>query len=110
MKILVLNTRIHSVEFDVFEMPQEKGLCRGVIEKIGLDTALVTYKCRGMAEEHMTIQSVLHHKAAVDGILKIITTTAHKIIDSTDEIGAVGHRVVHGGDKYFEAVLINEEV
>ncbi|OGS19248.1 MAG: hypothetical protein A3J83_06190 [Elusimicrobia bacterium RIFOXYA2_FULL_40_6] len=110
MKILVLNTRLHSIDFDVFEMPEEIKLCKGVIEKVGMDTALVTYKCRGMAEEHMTIQSILDHKAAVDAIIKIITTTEHKIISSPEEIAAVGHRIIHGGEKYFESVLINEEV
>ncbi|MFH1667059.1 MAG: acetate kinase [Elusimicrobiota bacterium] len=110
MKILVLNTRVHSIDFDVFEMPGEEKLCGGVIEKVGLDTALVTYKCRGMTEEIMAIESILDHKAAVDAIIRIIITTEHKIINSSDEIAAVGHRIIHGGEKYFKSALIDEEV
>jgi len=104
MKILVLNSRIHSVEFEIFEMPQEKELCRGVVNRIGLETASIEYN-----QQHF-IKPVLDHKSALKNILKIIADEEIGVLDSTDEIDAIGHRVIHGGDKYFESVIITEEV
>ena len=110
MKILVLSCRVNSVEFEVFDMPQEKELCRGVVDKVGLETAHVTYKCPGMKDTISMIQPVLDHQRAVEAVLKIVSASKAGILKSTDEISGVGHRVVHGGEKYIESVLINGEV
>jgi len=104
MKILVLNSRIHSIEFEIFEMPQEKQLCRGIVDRIGLETASIEYN-----QQHF-IRPVLDHQSGLKNILKIITDEEIGVLKSTDEIDAIGHRVVHGGEKYFGSVIITEEV
>ncbi|MFH2069987.1 MAG: acetate kinase [Elusimicrobiota bacterium] len=110
MKILVLNCRVNSVEFEVFDMPKEEKLCLGVVDKIGLETAQVTYKCPGMKEPLQLIQPVLDHQRAVESVLKIVSDDKNGVAKSPNEIYGVGHRVVHGGERYFDSVLINNEV
>ncbi|MFN3966213.1 MAG: acetate/propionate family kinase [Endomicrobiia bacterium] len=103
-KILVLNCRIHSVDFEVFEMPQEKELCRGIVDKIGLQSAVVDY------QNHHFVQSILDHQSAIENIIKTITDKDIGVLKSIDEIDGIGHRVIHGGEKYFSSVIITEEV
>lgn len=109
MKILVLNCRIHSVEFELFEMPQEKELCRGVIDKIGSDDTMLYFKQADKTQIKQKVVAkgggekvaVVDHKNAVEIILKKL---------SEYKIDAVGHRIVHGGEKYFQSVVITDEV
>ncbi|OGS21477.1 MAG: hypothetical protein A2252_07105 [Elusimicrobia bacterium RIFOXYA2_FULL_39_19] len=110
MKILVLNTRVNTIDFELYEMPQEKQLCKGIVERVGMDTAMITYCTPQLKDEHIAVLSVLDHQQAVDTILKIITTSPYGVLKNTNEIDAIGHRVVHGGEKYFESVLITHEV
>lgn len=110
MKVLVLSCRIHSIEFEVFQMPGEKELCRGTIDKIGLETAVVNYHVCGRKEGEVFIKPALGHNDAVEVILNIITNKLSGVAKSTDELIAVGHRVIHGGEKYFDSVLIDDEV
>ena len=114
MKILTLNFRIHSVEYELFDIlsstpAKEKELCRGVVDKIGLETATIIHKPFGKKENHLN-KPVLDHHHALEAILNVICDKDCGVIDNIDKIDAVGHRVVHGGEKYFNSVIITEEV
>ncbi|MEW6042089.1 MAG: acetate kinase [Elusimicrobiota bacterium] len=110
MKILVLNCRVNSLEFEVYDMPQEKELCHGVIDKIGVESASIIYNSCNGRDTHREITAVLDHQRALEKIIQIISDKKIGIIKNVSEISAVGHRIVHGGEKYFESVKINEEV
>lgn len=106
MKILSVNAGSSSLKFTLFEMPEEKEIISGVFERIGDETSLYSIKMNG---EKIKKDCVLkNHEEAV----KILTEELinYNVIKSLHEIGGVGHRVVHGGDKYADSVIITEDV
>lgn len=109
MKVLVLNCGSSSVKYKLFNMSNGDVLAQGVVEKIGLPGSflkLVTPEGKKVVlEKEMT-----EHNAAIDFILLTLTSAEYGCIKSLDEINAVGHRVVHGGEKFASSVLINDEV
>lgn len=106
MKILVLNCRIYSIEYEVFEMPQEKELCKGVLEHIGFDDTILTHTAVGKTEK--IVQPVLDHKKGLELIISTIVRS--NCVKSKDEIDAIGHRVVHGGWTFTSSVTVDENV
>ena len=109
MKILVLNCRIYSVEFELIEMPEEKILCKGVVDKIGLEIASIVFSCiKGKGDT--VIEPILNHFRAVERILQILTDETYGVIKDKSEINAVGHRVIHGGEKFTKSVFVDDEV
>ncbi len=106
MKILCVNAGSSSLKFQLVEMPEEKLIISGYFEKIGLKDSFWTTKVNG--KKFKEAKYLKDHKAAakvlIDELLK------YKAVESLDEIKGVGHRVVHGGEKYSDSVLINEEV
>ena len=106
MKILSINAGSSSLKFTLFEMNDESIIVSGVFERIGLDNSFYTFKLNG---EKITEEIELDtHTTAVKVLLdKLIDL---KIINSFDEIKGVGHRILHGGEKYSESVLITDEV
>ena len=106
MKILAVNAGSSSLKFTMMEMPEEKVLISGYIEKIGLEDSFWTTKVNG--EKVKTERFVKDHTEAVQVLIDELFE--NKIIESLDEIKAVGHRVLHGGEKYADSVLINTEV
>ncbi len=106
MKVLSVNAGSSSLKFKMFEMPEEKVLVSGLFERIGIAGSCYTIKLNG---EKITKEAVLNdHKDAVR-ILTLELINNH-VIDSLDEIKAVGHRMVHGGDVYSSSVVITEDV
>lgn len=106
MKILSVNAGSSSLKFQMYEMPEEKVLISGLFERIGIDNSSYTIKLNGeKIKKEVTLNN---HEEAV----KILTEELlnYKIVNSLDEIKGVGHRVVHGGDKFKESTLINDEV
>lgn len=106
MKILSVNAGSSSLKFTLFEMPEEKEIISGVFERIGEETSLYSIKMNG---EKIKKDCVLkNHEEAV----KILTEELinYNVIKTLHEIGGVGHRVVHGGDKYADSVIITEDV
>lgn len=106
MKILSVNAGSSSLKFTLFEMPEEKEIISGVFERIGEETSLYSIKMNG---EKIKKDCVLkNHEEAV----KILTEELinYNVIKNLHEIGGVGHRVVHGGDKYADSVIITEDV
>jgi len=109
MLILVLDFRIHSVEYELVRMPEKEDICSGKIEKIGLETALIIHKPKNKPEEKL-VRPVFDHTGAMEAILSVLTDKEYGVIKSYDEIDAIGHRVVHGGEKFNKSVIIDEEV
>lgn len=109
MKVLVLNCGSSSVKYTFFEMQGEKRLAKGLVECIGLPEAYFKHQSAG-GEEIKEPCKVKDHVAAVDLILKNLIESKQKVIKDVQEISIIGHRVVHGGEKFSGSVPINEEV
>ena len=108
MKILVLNCGSSSLKYQLIDMDNEKVLAKGTYERIGEGNSFLTHKVNG--EKYVLENPVDNHKDAIDFALKQLTNPEYKVIDSLEEISAVGHRIVHGGEKFNKSVLINDEV
>lgn len=109
MKILVLNCGSSSVKFQLMEMDPERLLCRGVVEKIGSANALLRYRPE-KKPEIKEVQEVLDHSAAINLALATMMHSRYGVIKDKSEIAGVGHRTVHGGEKFAGSVLIDERV
>ena len=108
MKILVLNCGSSSLKYQLIDMETEEVLASGKYERIGEQEAFITHKACG---KKVTINHVaLNHTEAIDFTLKQFTNPEYNVIESLDEVGAVGHRLVHGGEKIAESVVIDEHV
>ena len=109
MKIMVLNCGSSSIKYQLFNMESKDVLAKGVLEKIGLQGSFMKHekesgeKCRFEGE-------VLDHQIGIEYILGVLTSKKHGCIKSLDEIEAVGHRVVQGGEKFKDSVFIDEAV
>lgn len=112
MKILVINCGSSSLKFQLMDMTDESVLCKGTIERIGMEIKggeeNVIVKLNG--ETHVYDKYLADHKEAFNEVKYILTESEYKVIDSFDEIDAIGHRVVQGGDKYTKSVLVTEKV
>ena len=106
MKLLCVNAGSSSLKFQLFEMPEEKVIISGYIEKIGLEDSFWTTKING--EKIKGAKYLKNHTEAVQVLIDELLT--HKAVESLDEIKGVGHRVLHGGEKYSDSVIITEEV
>ncbi|MCA0969809.1 acetate kinase [Halobacillus litoralis] len=105
-KILAINAGSSSLKFQLIEMPEETVVTKGLVERIGLDDAVFTIEFND--EKDKTVTEIPDHGKAVTMLLDKLT--ANGIIESLDEINGVGHRVVHGGERFSESVLITDEV
>ena len=108
MKILVLNCGSSSLKYQLIDMSTEHVLAKGYFEKIGHYDSFVTHKVNGEKFRYDTIAR--DHSEAIKFVLKQLTDPRYPVISSLDEITAIGHRVVHGGEKFKEACIINDEV
>ncbi len=106
MKILSVNAGSSSLKFTMIELPEEKVMISGTFEKIGLDDSFYTIKYNGNKDKKEA--KLESHTDAVKILLEELIN--YKVIKSYDEIDGVGHRIVHGGDKYTESVIIDESV
>lgn len=109
MKILVLNCGSSSLKYQLFNMDDERVLAQGVVERIGLNNSILTHK-KGEEEKYKINIDFKNHKEALTKVLDLLTSKEQGVLKSLNEIDAVGHRVVHGGEKYSKAVLIDEDV
>lgn len=109
MRILVLNSRIYSLEYELLAMPKEQILCRGRITRIGAETSIIVHEIAGKRKEKI-VEPVFDHRKALAMILKLLMRPRGGVIKSAGEIKAIGHRVVHGGEDFPEAVKINSDV
>ena len=109
MKILVLNSGSSSVKYKLIDTDGEHVLAEGGVEKIGLDDGFLKYK-RADGSKAIINLGLTDHKGAIEAVLRLLTDPAEGCIRSYGEIDAVGHRVVHGGEKFAKSVLINDDV
>ncbi|MBF0976385.1 MAG: acetate kinase [Bacteroidetes bacterium] len=109
MKVLVLNCGSSSIKYKLYVMNGQKELASGGIEKIGLPDSFLKFTLSDGSKQVIT-QEIKEHTAGIELILKTLTDAKYGAIKSLDQIDAVGHRVVHGGDKFCSSVVINQEV
>ena len=109
MNILVLNCGSSSVKYKLIEIKANNVLAEGGIEKIGLPGAFIKFK-QPSGEKKIIELDITDHDGAIKAILDILTSEEDGCIKSFNEIDAVGHRLVHGGEKFNKSVLITEEV
>ena len=109
MKILVINCGSSSLKYQLIDSESEAVLAKGLCERIGIEGSQITYQKTG--EDKIKTQTPMpDHTKAVELVISALTAEGTGVISSLDEIGAVGHRVVHGGEKFASSVLITDEV
>lgn len=108
MKILVLNSGSSSLKYQVLDMDTEEMLVKGYFERIGQQNSFLTHKVNG--EKHKFEKYVENHEQALEFIFSRLMDSNYGIIKSLEELGGIGHRVVQGGEKYSQPVLITQEV
>jgi acetate kinase len=108
MIVLVVNCGSSSLKYQLINMENENVLAKGLVEKIGLDDSVFTHKWNG--QKKIIDGAIPDHSVAVKMLLTILTDKECGVIKSMKEIDAVGHRIVHGGEKFADSVIINDEV
>ncbi len=108
MKVLVINAGSSSIKYQLFEMPAEKVLAKGLLEKIGEETSQLNHFSD--SKEHKIQTKVANHTAGMKLILDTLVGPQTGVIEDISEITAVGHRVVHGGEEFTDSVVIDERV
>ena len=108
MKVLVINCGSSSLKYQLIDSETEDVLAKGLCERIGIDGRLV-YQKTGCDKE-TTDYPMPTHKEAIKYVLDALTNEKTGAVKSLKEIGAVGHRVVHGGEKFAKSILITDEV
>ncbi|MCC7319176.1 MAG: acetate/propionate family kinase, partial [Bacteroidales bacterium] len=109
MKIIVLNCGSSSIKYQLFEMPSKNVLAKGLVDKIGLKGSLIKHK-RSDGVEAKIEGEILDHQSGIEFLLGILMSQKYGSLHSLNEIDAVGHRVVHAGEKFSGSVFINDEV
>lgn len=107
MKILVINAGSSSLKYQLFDMENEKVIAKGNCEKIGINGSFIKYKANGV--EKVFDGNLSNHTEALDKVLNALVNSEYGVVKSLDEIDAVGHRVLHGGEIFKDSVVINEE-
>nr|WP_202410158.1 acetate kinase [Pontibacillus yanchengensis] len=105
-KILAINAGSSSLKFQLIEMPSEEVVTKGLVERIGLDDAVFTIEVND--EKDKTVTEIPNHEKAVEILVDKLQKTG--VIESLDEIEGIGHRVVHGGERFSDSALVTEEV
>ena len=108
MKVLVINCGSSSLKYQLIDMDGEKVLCKGLCERIGMESSMITHEANGTKATTPAIFPT--HTEAFAEVVKKMTTGAGKCINDVSEIDAIGHRVVHGGEKFKSSCLITDEV
>ena len=109
MKTLVINCGSSSLKYQLIDMSTEESMVQGLVERIGIEGSILTQKVEGK-DKYIRNTNIKDHKDAIKLVLEALVDSIHGVIKSMDEISAVGHRVVHGGEKYSDSVLIDDEV
>lgn len=109
MKILVINCGSSSLKFQLIDSDTEECLAKGLCERIGIEGSMISYTPEG-GEKEKTVTPMPDHTEAIRLVLEALTNPKTGVVKGLEEIGAVGHRVVHGGERFAESVLIDDEV
>ena len=108
MKILVLNSGSSSLKYQLIDMNTEQVLAKGNFERIGQNNSFLTHKVG--ETKHKFEKPVSNHEKAIKFVLKKLQSSVYGVINSPDEIYAIGHRIVHGGEKFTKPVIITDDV
>ena len=108
MNVLVINAGSSSLKYQLINMATQQVLCKGQVERIGIEGSFL--KQKGGAEEADILAEIKDHNDAIEMVLKALTDPKHGVVKSLEEIDAVGHRVLHGGEKFADPVLVNDQV
>ena len=109
MNILVINCGSSSLKFQLIDSETEKCIAKGICERIGIEGSQITYTPAG-GEKEQTVTPMPDHTEAIRLVLEALTNPKTGVVKSLDEIGAVGHRIVHGGEKFAASTIITDEV
>jgi acetate kinase len=109
VKVLVINCGSSSIKYQLFAMSDESVLAAGLVERIGTESAIIRYQVTGK-EEKIRTEEILDHRTGLNKILALLRSNTEGVIKSTDEVKAVGHRIVHGGEYFSRSVIINNQV
>jgi acetate kinase len=109
MKILVINCGSSSLKYQMLDMEDESLLVKGLVERIGMEGSVINHTKTGMEKISKKVP-MKDHKDAIEQVLEAIRDDTYGVVKDMNEISAVGHRVVHAGEKYAESVLIDDSV
>ena len=109
MNILVINCGSSSLKYQLIDMTDESVLAKGLCERIGIDGSKLTHQVPGK-DKYIVEKAMPDHKVAIGLVLDALQDAEHGVVKSTDEIAAVGHRVLHAGTKYCESIVVNDDV
>jgi acetate kinase len=108
MKILVINCGSSSIKYQLFNMENEQVLAKGLVERIGSESSILTHKVPGQ-DDWVETAEILDHREGLNKVLALLVHKERGILQSVEEVDAVGHRVVHGGEDFASSVLIDSD-
>ena len=109
MKILVINCGSSSLKYQLIDMDDESVIAKGLCERIGIPGSKLTHSPSGK-DKVVVEKDMPNHKVAIELVMEALQDPDHGVIKSTDEISAIGHRVLHGGMKFYKSTVVTEEV
>ena len=110
MKVLVLNCGSSSLKYQLIDMDNEAVLCKGLVERIGIEGSILKHEKEGLEGKHIVEQPMKDHKDAINHVLTAVADPAVGAVKEMKEIDAVGHRIVHGGEKFASSAVLTDEV
>ncbi|MDY6231394.1 acetate kinase [Peptostreptococcus porci] len=110
MKVLVLNCGSSSLKYQLIDMSNESVLCKGLVERIGIDGSVLKHEKDGLDGKHVVEVEMKDHKDAIKHVLEAVAHPEVGAVKEMSEIEAVGHRIVHGGEKFASSALLTDEV
>ncbi len=112
MNIFVINTGSSSIKYQLFKMPDQKPVCSGLVERIGLEDAVITHKIYNAGEETIVKETLQlpNHEAGLHEVARLLTDKVIGVLQNPEDIDAVGHRVVHGGESFKATAIITKAV
>jgi len=108
MKILVINSGSSSLKYQLFNMETENVLAKGLIQRIGIDGSYLEYE-NGEGEEIVIEKDIPNHKVGIELLIETLISKEHGVLKTINEIEAVGHRIVHGGEAFAESTIIDDQ-
>ena len=110
MKVLVLNCGSSSLKYQLIDMENEAVLCVGLVERIGIEGSILKQEKDGVEGKYIVEQPMKNHEEAIKLVLDAVVDPTYGGVKDIKEVEAVGHRVVHAGEKFSTSVVINDEV
>lgn len=108
MKVLVINSGSSSIKYQLLDMDDEKVLCKGLLERVGIPGSILKHKKEG--KKFSIEKPIANHDEGLKLLLETLTDSEKGVIENLDQINAIGHRVVHGGEKFTKSALVDDKV